>query len=396
MDYARFNYVAQPEDKGVRLTPPVLGTYDYFLVKWNYQYLFDAKDEFTAQAITEKWVDEHAGDPVYRYGRQQIQARYDPSSIEEDLGDDPIKASNYGIKNLKYILANLDTWITDDDDYSHTQELYVQLYNQYYRYIRSVLYNTGGIYLNEVKKGTPVQAHVPVPKDTQKASLEWVLNEYKTLDWIDVPSFKEKFPLRANTSVLLRDNITKAIRAQMESVVLSSYYAANSPYSVEDFTNDLYAATWKSLLSGAKLTDGDKILQQAMVALFCEPFAEKKAAASLLGYAPSVEDIIAYRLDETGLVERYADLFRSYEAEHGVGSVACDLPYGEDHFGKTGHAFQSKVNLGAVNEANNYLQVLAIKSRDLLRSRIAGSTGNARAHYQSLLIKLNAALKDKL
>ena len=155
MDYARFNYVAQPEDKGVKLTPPDLGIYDYFLVKWNYQYLPDAKDEWEEQAIVEQWVDEHAGDPVYRYGRQQMQVRYDPSSLEEDLGDDPVKASEYGVKNLKYILANLEEWIDDDADYLHRKALYNQLLNQYYRYLRNVMYNIGGIYLAEVKEGSP-------------------------------------------------------------------------------------------------------------------------------------------------------------------------------------------------------------------------------------------------
>ena len=107
MDYARFNYVAQPGDKGVRLTPPDLGVYDCFLVKWNYQPLPQVNDEWEEQAILESWVDEKAGDPRYRYGRQQIYSRYDPSAIEEDLGDDPVKAAEYGIKNLKYILSIL-------------------------------------------------------------------------------------------------------------------------------------------------------------------------------------------------------------------------------------------------------------------------------------------------
>lgn len=113
MDYARFNYVAQPGDKGVRLTPPDLGVYDYYAIKWLYSPIAGNLSVKEEAKVLEGWVDEKAGDPIYRYGKQQIASRYDPSAIEEDLGDDPIKAGSYGISNLKYILKNLNTWIED-------------------------------------------------------------------------------------------------------------------------------------------------------------------------------------------------------------------------------------------------------------------------------------------
>ena len=92
---------------------------------------------------------------MYRYGRQQIFSRYDPSALEEDLGDDPIKASEYGIKNLKYVLANLSDWIGDDASTAHRQQLYSGIVDQYYRYLLNVAANVGGVYLTEVKEGTP-------------------------------------------------------------------------------------------------------------------------------------------------------------------------------------------------------------------------------------------------
>ena len=103
MDYARFNYVAQPGDKerGVKLTPPHLGLYDYFTIKWLYTPLLDEKTTDEEVPVLDRWIGEKAGDPVYRYGRQQINSRWDQSSFEEDLGDDPMKSSAYGIKNLK-------------------------------------------------------------------------------------------------------------------------------------------------------------------------------------------------------------------------------------------------------------------------------------------------------
>ncbi|MCD8186268.1 MAG: zinc-dependent metalloprotease [Rikenellaceae bacterium] len=191
MDYARFNYIAQPEDTKVTLCPPDLGIYDYFLIEWNYRYLSEFRSEWEEKATVENWVDVHAGDPIYRYGRQQTASRYDPSSLEEDLGDDPIRAGEYGIRNLQYILPKLNGWITEDEDYQHRHTLYNQIVNQYYRYVRNVLYNVGGIYLTEVKEGTPGERHAPVPRQIQKESLQWVMNRLREMDWIDEPELKK-------------------------------------------------------------------------------------------------------------------------------------------------------------------------------------------------------------
>lgn len=106
MDYARFNYVAQPEDRGVKLMPPDLGVYDEFVIKWLYSPVYEAATIWDEAKVLETWVDEQMKDPMYRYGRQQIGGRYDPTALEEDLGDDAMKAGEYGIKNLKYILPH--------------------------------------------------------------------------------------------------------------------------------------------------------------------------------------------------------------------------------------------------------------------------------------------------
>ena len=402
MDYARFNYVAQPEDKGVKLTPPAIGVYDEFLVKWAYACLPDKKDEWDEAPVLESWVDARAGDPVYRYGRQQIRSSYDPTALTEDLGDDNIKAGEYGIKNLKYILANLEKWIpeADDNDYEHINLLYSQIANQYARYLRNVALNIGGIKLTEVKRGTNDVQYAVAPKARQKASLSWVLGEYRSLDWIDKPGFTKKLPLGVSTSYKIREAVIRSLRAQLEKLILAAQYT-NAPYTVEEYTADLYSATWRSLTAGGKLTAADKALQIAMVDEFTSPLVEKKQASSTTtalstGFA-TVDDIILYGLDETGIVEQYADVLRKYEAENGLGSVAAIMAQAElSEFGKTGQGFQSQVNVKLIDDTNTYLTMLAIRSRDLLRSKIGATSGADKAHYQSLLIKLNVALKDKL
>ena len=395
MDYARFNYVAQPGDKGVKLTPPNLGVYDEFLIKWNYQYIPGTRDEWEEQPIVEQWVDEHAGDPIYRYGRQQIQTRYDPSAIEEDLGDDPMKASEYGVKNLKYILSNLQGWINDDPDYSHRQTLYGQIMTQYYRYLRNVMYNIGGIYLTEVKEGTPGKRYEAVPKARQKASMAWVLKQFKSMDWLNNAELKAHFPLSVDGSAIVRSRVAGDIQGLIGNVILSSH-VASSPYSINEFMTDLYNGTWSNLLQGKALTEGDKILQNTMVDMVCASLNDggAKKSASPFGFAPSVDEIVAYGLDESGLIRRFADQFRAVDEEYGRGYVASNMV--ADQFGTPGYGWQRTVATTAIDDSKAYLQDMAVKSRNLLRSKIGGMSGNAKVHYQALLIKLNNALKDKL
>ncbi|MCL2693456.1 MAG: zinc-dependent metalloprotease [Rikenellaceae bacterium] len=396
MDYTRYNYVAQPGDVGVRMMPPDIGIYDHFLVKWNYRYLPQYADEWAEKPTVESWVDAHAGDPLYRYGRQQTSSNYDPTAMAEDLGDDPLRAGDYGIKNLKYILAHLGEWIDDDPDFSHRQGLYNEMMAQYTRYVRFVILNIGGIVLTEVKEGTPGERIAPVPRERQRESLRWVMNEYRNMDWVDNTPLRQNFRLGVTGSQVVRGRVVADLRGQIGNVILSSFYS-DSPYTVQEFTNDLYNETWRNVLTGRALTDGDRVLQRAMVAMFVEPLEPRAAAAgSGLGYAfaPSVEEIIAYGLDESGIVERYADAYRAYEAEHGRGSVAMLID--ADRFGPSGLGFQSRVNVAAIDDSANYLIDLAVRSRNLLRGAVASSSGSARAHYQALLTRLNAALKDRL
>ncbi|MDR1793306.1 MAG: zinc-dependent metalloprotease [Bacteroidales bacterium] len=397
MDYARFNYVAQPEDVGVSLTPPELGVYDYFFIKWNYQYLAGGKNEWQEQKIVEAWVDEHAGDPVYRFGDQQVFCRYDPSSIEEDLGNDPIKSSNYGIKNLKYILSHLEEWIDDDPDYEHRLSLYNQILTQYYRYLRNVMYNIGGIYTAHVKEGTKGEKHTPVEKAKQQQSLQWLLNEYKNMSWLDNDSLKKHFPMQVTGSFSVRSSLLSNIKGLFENIILSSYYSP-SPYSIDDFSKDLYNAVWSSLLQLQPLDEGNKALQKAMVKLFCQSLGNTTTASYSIAYAPSLADIFAYNLDQSGQMGKYRTFFENYEYENGCGSAATFLQCIDNEQNTFGNPFpyQMKVNISAIDHSAAYLQDMAVRSRDLLKNRLNSVAQKDKIHYQSLLIQLNAALKDKM
>lgn len=145
MDYARFNYIAQPEDKGVALFPNI-GIYDKYAISWGYRPILD-KSAKAEKDILNSWILEHAGDPMYRFGHQQVGDVVDPSSQTEDLGDDAILASAYGIKNLKRIVPKLIEWTTKDGyDYKDLKNMYGHVISQFNRYMGHVSNNIGGVY----------------------------------------------------------------------------------------------------------------------------------------------------------------------------------------------------------------------------------------------------------
>ena len=183
MDYARFNYVAQPGD-GVTNYMPDVGVYDKWSVKWGYSVLSDVESADDEREILNEWVVERAGDPMYFYGRQG--PRVDPRSQNEDLGDDAVKASNYGIANLKIILNELINWTAEDaKDYGDLNELYGQVMSQWNRYVGHVAANVGGHYENYKTYDQDGVVYTRVPAERQSESMAWLSDEvFATPSWL--------------------------------------------------------------------------------------------------------------------------------------------------------------------------------------------------------------------
>ena len=325
MDYARFNYVAQPGDKGVKLTPPDLGPYDDYVIKYAYTPLPDKKDMFDEEKTIRGWIDEKVGDPIYRYGRQQVIARYDPTAIEEDLGDDHIKAGDYGIGNLKYVLSHMEEWITDeeDPDLKIRTELYEAAAGQFARYVNAVMLNVGGIYLTDVNSNTAggPQA-VSVPKELQRASLKWVLAQMKDSAWLEQPALTEKLPLHVDLSFILRFNFCRAFFTYYKNVTLSSHIA-DDPYTPQEYMDDLYNIVFESTIKGGPVSPSERLIQRMFVDAAADVASSEAKRMKLGGiaeaYAPSVDEIALMGLDRSGIVERYLGPLREAEEEHGKG-----------------------------------------------------------------------------
>lgn len=399
MDYARFNYVAQPEDKGVKLDPPNLGPYDYYLVEYAYKPLLEAKTMEQEKETLETLVDSKVGNPVYRYGNQQIISRYDPSAIEEDLGDDPMKAGDYGIKNLKYILSNLNNWISneEDPDMSHRRTLYSGIIGQYSRYIRASLMNVGGIYLNKVKAGTHGDTYKVVPRDVQKKSLAWVMKQLQESAWLNDKENTTNFPLRTSASAQFIYNIGEDVFNAYRKVMLASHVSQDS-FTVKEFFDDLYNHVWQSALWGRATTLADRQLQEMFVNKVCGYLDTRGFGASIRismlsdeeAYAPSVNEILAFNLDESGYVEKYQNLLREIELREGKAELINHLE-NEIEFGY-GYGWQSAVNLRDIDNSQTLFYAQGQRILNLLRSQLANSWGESRDHYRAMIFKLESAM----
>ena len=186
MDYARWNYVAQPGDEGVALMPsywdtPNIGIYDKYSIKWGYKPLLDVSEE-EEKSILKSWIIEKQDDLAFRYGDAGI----DPSSQTEDLGDNAIKASEYGIANLKRILPNLTDWATKDgEDYSDLREMYNTVLSQFRRYMGHVSNNIGGVYQYYKTSDQDGAVYTHVDKTHQRACINFLNKHlFETPNWM--------------------------------------------------------------------------------------------------------------------------------------------------------------------------------------------------------------------
>jgi hypothetical protein len=184
MDYARFNYVAQPGDSGVALMAGI-GVYDKWAIKWGYQPIPEANSPEAAKKVLDQWVLEHEGDPLYFYGRQMGNP-IDPRSQTEALGDDAMRASSYGIANLKIILDHLIDWTAEEGKaYDDLEEMYGQVLGQWNRYMGHVTANVGGVYITPKTYDQEGPVYVHVPAGTQRQAVAFLNQElFATPRWL--------------------------------------------------------------------------------------------------------------------------------------------------------------------------------------------------------------------
>ncbi|WP_282043557.1 zinc-dependent metalloprotease [Winogradskyella flava] len=268
MDYARFNYVAQPGDEGVALMPDI-GVYDKYAIAWGYKPILDKTSE-EEKATLNQWITEHAGDPMYRFGHQQVGDVHDPSSQTEDLGDDAMLASDYGIKNLKRIVPNLIEWTTEaGEDYDDLQEMYGHVVSQFNRYMGHVANNIGGVYEHYKTAGQEGAVYTPVAKDHQKRAMVFLQeNLFSTPEWLIDKNIFDRIEYSGSVdrirAIQARALNTVLSLGKMQRLTEAHTYDSNA-YALTDMMKDLRQGIWSELRNGKKIDTYRRNLQRAHI-----------------------------------------------------------------------------------------------------------------------------------
>jgi len=281
MDYARFNYIAQPGDGDVSLMPDV-GPYDKYAIKWGYKPILDesAKKE---KSVLDEWILEKAGDPIYRFGKQQSGGVIDPSSQTEDLGDDSMKASEYGIENLKRIVPNLIEWTSEKGkNYDDLDDLYAQVVGQYRRYMGHVTANIGGVYEYYKTYDQEGAVYLHVPREKQVRAMKFLHEQlFETPQWmlddeifnkIQFDGYLEQ--LRSMQERTL-DNLLDFGRfaRMMENEELN-----DDAYMPLEMMQDLRLGLFRELKRGLEITRSRRNLQRSFISRMHEMMTEEQSA----------------------------------------------------------------------------------------------------------------------
>jgi len=269
MDYARFNYVAQPEDN---ISPqgiyPRIGMYDNWAIKWGYSYFPKAKDEFEEEKILSKLTtDRLTVNPKLWFGGEGKEE--DPRSQSEDLGDDAVLASDYGIKNLKRVVPHLIEWTYQPNDaYDNLSDMHKAVVGQYSRYLYHVLKYIGNNYVTKRTVEEKALVYQPVHKAKVKAAIDYLGRQLFVAPlWMYPKNIEQLISLKTADDISDQQN-------QVLNMLLSSGMLYNislkamqyeGAYTVPDFLKDLQKTVWVKLSGNEKLDFYRRGLQRSYI-----------------------------------------------------------------------------------------------------------------------------------
>ena len=381
LDGVTYNYLAQPSDKGVRLINDQLGVYDLFAIDWGYRY-FDLKGDPAAEAkeLLSR-VDKRAREPYLRYAPEQRYA-VDPTVRTEDLGNDPIKTAELTMKNLAFIQSNLSKWITNDPDSRKKKSLYLAVVQGYYLQLKNAMSLVGGVVCQESRLSTSLPRYQVVPKAKQREAFQWLLRQAKDFQGKADRNFERKGFIDVSYYDQLLEFLVKDIYDLRSRIIIASQVDSKT-YSLGEYFDDLYQATFASTIAGKSPNHMERLMQIAFIDKSIAGTVNPRNATpgmpySFAGAPASVGGKLISLISTTD----YSDALKSGRVNYGGGDPSASI--------------YPMANVPALDTSEQYMYAALLKVRPLLEQRAASTTDRTlKAHYQTLAFKVAKLLDAK-
>ena len=280
MDYTRYNYVAQPGDGDVRWVR-MLGPYDDYAINWGYRYIAEANTPEEEKPTLNAWINEKAGDPVYLFGGSN---GFDPSSQTESVGDDAVKASTYGLSNLKIVAQNLNKWTaTPDEGYEDLEELYGELVSVWNRYAGHVVMSIGGVYEEYFTTNQEGQVYTHLEKAKQVEAMQFLTDHVFTeSEWLTpkdiVQNIGPSGSFEKVQSMQKRQLNNLLSEKRMMRMIENEALNGAEAYRLTDMLADLRKGLWSEVSSLKKIEVNRRSIQRNHVLLLGELVDEESSS----------------------------------------------------------------------------------------------------------------------
>ena len=381
LDGVTYNYLAQPSDKGVRLINDQLGVYDLFAIDWGYRY-FDLKGDPAAEAkeLLSR-VDKRAREPYLRYAPEQRYA-VDPTVRTEDLGNDPIKTAELTMKNLAFIQSNLSKWITNDPDSRKKKSLYLAIVQGYYLQLKNAMSLVGGVVCQESRLSTSLPRYQVVPKAKQREAFQWLLRQAKDFQGKADRNFERKGFIDVSYYDQLLEFLVKDIYDLRSRIIIASQVDSKT-YSLGEYFEDLYQATFASTIAGKSPNHMERLMQIAFIDKSIAGTVNPRNATPGMPYSfAGAPASVGGKLISLASTTDYSDALKSGRVNYGGGDPSASI--------------YPMANVPALDTSEQYMYAALLKVRPLLEQRAASTTDRTlKAHYQTLAFKVAKLLDAK-
>ena len=381
LDGVTYNYLAQPSDKGVRLINDQLGVYDLFAIDWGYRY-FDLKGDPAAEAkeLLSR-VDKRAREPYLRYAPEQRYA-VDPTVRTEDLGNDPIKTAELTMNNLAFIQPNLSKWITNDPDSRKKKSLYLAIVQGYYLQLKNAMSLVGGVVCQESRLSTSLPRYQVVPKAKQREAFQWLLRQAKDFQGKADRNFERKGFIDVSYYDQLLEYLIKDIYDLRSRIIIASQVDSKT-YSLGEYFDDLYQATFASTIAGKSPNHMERLMQIAFIDKSIAGTVNPRNATPGMPYSfAGAPASVGGKLISLTSTTDYSDALKSGRVNYGGGDPSASI--------------YPMANVPALDTSEQYMYAALLKVRPLLEQRAASTTDRTlKAHYQTLAFKVAKLLDAK-